>query len=73
MIKLHFSLYARPQLLGMTCDFAIARSPITAINENTAGIRNTMGSPIATTPRLPEAPPRALLRADELMKMARFS
>ena len=51
-------------------DLARAAKPITPSNENAAGMKKTSGRPTVATPKPPVRPPRALLRALELMKIA---
>src|ERR1700728_1514348 len=51
-------------------DLAIAPRPRTARKANAAGKKKILGRPIVATPRAPVRPPRALLTAVELMKIA---
>src|SRR6202030_4370360 len=51
-------------------DLAIAPRPSTARKANAAGMKKISGRPTVATPRAPVRPPRALLTAVELMKIA---
>ena len=51
-------------------DLARAAKPIAARPANAAGMKKTFGKPTVATPKPPVRPPRALLKALELMKIA---